>query len=163
MLKLTIKTNTYIDPQELDGDDIIKIEIMLAYMLAERPIVEYIENTLFNDLDDATERFQVFLDTTYTDKHYNACEFILDVCKQDEFELLSKDQFLELTTAEQAKYLNDLAFYLDTDAYPLYEKDGKYYETCTDVEIDDLFDFALELNYNDGELYKKVFNQLRGT
>ena len=70
--------------------------------------------------------------------------------------LLTKDEFLSLTDREQANYLNDLAVFLGTDK-PTYEKDDQIYDRDSYTVIEDLFDYALDLNYNATDFENKVF------
>ena len=70
--------------------------------------------------------------------------------------LLTRDEFLELTDREQANYLNDLAVSLGTDK-PTYEKDDQIYDRDSDTVIKDLFDYALDLNYDATDFENKVF------
>ena len=70
--------------------------------------------------------------------------------------LLTRDEFLSLTDREQANYLNDLAVFLGTDK-PTYEKDDQIYDRDSDTVIEDLFDYALDLNYDATDFENKVF------
>lgn len=70
--------------------------------------------------------------------------------------LLTRDEFLGLTDRDQAKYLNNLAIFLGTDK-PTYEKDDQIYDCDSDTVIKDLFDYALDLNYNATDFENKVF------
>ena len=70
--------------------------------------------------------------------------------------LLTRDEFLSLTDREQANYLNDLAVFLGTDKLT-YEKDDQIYDRDSDTVIEDLFDYALDLNYDATDFENKVF------
>ena len=70
--------------------------------------------------------------------------------------LLTRDEFLGLTDREQANYLNDLAVSLGTDKLT-YEKDDQIYDRDSDTVIKDLFDYALDLNYDATDFENKVF------
>ncbi len=70
--------------------------------------------------------------------------------------LLTRNDFLGLTDKDQAKYLNDLADFLGIDK-TTYEKDDLIFDRDSGTVIDNLFDYALDLNYNPTDFEGKVF------
>ena len=134
-----------IDPQGLEVEDIKRIESMLTCMLEEAIIESYLQNNVFKDIDNAIERFQKFLDIQFPHKGFNATEFIIDCCKTLEFDLITKDEFLDLTDTEEVQYLNEVSCFLDMgDIVKI--KDGKIYDLDSGTEIENLFDYALTLH-----------------
>ena len=134
-----------IDPEGLEVEDIKRIESMLECMLEEPIIESYLQNNVFKDDDDAHESFQKFLDIQFPHEDFNATEFIIDCCKTLEFDLITKDEFLDLTDTEAVQYLNEVSWFLDK-GYILKIKDGKIYDLVSDTEIENLFDYALTLH-----------------
>ena len=134
-----------IDPEGLEVEEIKRIESMLTCMLEETIIESYLQNNVFKDIDNAIERFQKFLDIKFPHKGFDATEFIIDCCKTLEFDLITKDEFLDLTDTEAVQYLNEVSCFLDMgDIVKI--KDGKIYDLDSDTEIENLFDYALTLH-----------------
>ena len=134
-----------IDPQGLEVEDIKRIESMLTCMLEETIIESYLQNNVFKDIDNAIEYFQKFLDIQFPHTGFNASEFIIDCCKTLEFDLITKDEFLDLTDTEAVQYLNEVSCFLDMgDIVKI--KDGKIYDLDSGTEIENLFDDALTLH-----------------
>ena len=134
-----------IDPQGLDVEDIKRIESMLTCMLEEPIIESYLQNNVFKDIDNAIECFQKFLDMQFPHTGFNASEFIIDCCRTLEFDLITKDEFLDLTDTEAVQYLNEVSCFLDIgDIVKI--KDGKIYDLNNGTEIENLFDYALTLH-----------------
>ena len=134
-----------IDPEGLEVEEIKRIESMLTCMLEETIIESYLQNNVFKDIDNAIEYFQKFLDIQFPHKGFDATEFIIDCCKTLEFDLITKDEFLDLTDTEAVQYLNEVSNFLDMgDIVKI--KDGKIYDLDSDTEIENLFDYALTLH-----------------
>ena len=78
-------------------------------------------------------------------KGCNASEFIIDCCKTVEYDLITKDEFLMILDIEKVQYLNEISNFLDMgDIVKI--KDGKIYDLDSDLEIENLFDYALTLH-----------------
>ena len=134
-----------IDTEGLEVEEIKRIESMLTCMLDETSIESYLENNVFKDEDNAFESFQKFLDIQFPHECFNASEFIIDCCKTLEYDLITKDEFLDLTDTEAVQYLNEVSCFLDKgDIVKI--KDGKIYDLDSDTEIENLFDYALTLH-----------------
>ena len=85
-----------------------------------------------------------------TEDHVKPCKI------SKNFKLLTKDEFLYKTTEEQARYLIDLALYLDVPV-PIYEQGGLIFDSAADQVIDNIYDYALDLNLDATDFYQKVF------
>lgn len=149
-----------IDPDGIEVEDIKRIENMLTCMLEEPIIESYLQNNVFKDEDDAFESFQKFLDIQFPHEDFNACEFIIDCCKKLEFDLITKDEFLDLTDTEAVQYLNEVSYFLNMgDIVKI--KDGKIYDLDSDTEIENLFDYALTTLHREFVTYEGSLNNAR--